>query len=161
MIDLVPTSGVRAVLGVSAKELPDSVLTNPIYSVRLREDLRDMSTQMMADFARINEIDEPSDDQERFLELASSYGTYHVANQCLAALPMFAPQLIADEKAQLQRTADPFKQLRIDVPAVMAMLKTRLQRAYALINDDAPAPNAVDRIFAVTTGLGTDPVTGT
>jgi hypothetical protein len=160
MIELVPTSEVRAVLGVSSKELTDATLSSSIYSVRLREGLRDIHPQLLADFARINESGEPSDEQERFLELTSSYATYHVASQCLAALPMFAPQLIADEKAQLQRIADPFKQVREDVPTVLAMFKVKLQEAYAAVNSDAPAPNLVARTFVVTTGLAADPVTG-
>jgi hypothetical protein len=160
MTDLVLTSSVRAVLGVSSKELPDSVLTNPIYATRLREDLRDMHVQLIADFARANALPQPSDDEERFLELAASYGAYHVANQCLAALPMFSPLTIKDEKAELTRNVDSFKQLRVDVPAVMSLLKTRLLKAYAAVNVDAPAPNPTTRTFAASVGLATDPVTG-
>jgi hypothetical protein len=159
-VELVLTSSVRAILGVSSKELPDTVLTNPIYAVRLREDLRDLNTQLVADFASIGALTTRTDDQERFVELASTYAAYHVANQCLGALPMFSPLTLKDEKAELTRNVDAFKGLREDVSQVMNVMKTRLQNAYAKINSAAPAPNPTARTLLASVGLATDPVTG-
>lgn len=159
MIDLVTTDSVRAVLGVSAKELPDSVLASPIYSVRLREDMLDLHSQMVADFARVSVIDSPPSDEQRFLDLAQTYAAYNVAQQCLIALPMFAPLTIKDEKAELTRNTDSFRQLKEDIGAVLSLMRGRLLTSYAKINVDAPAPTAVDRVFSIAVGLGSDPVT--
>lgn len=160
MINLVTTDSVRAVLGVSAKELPDTVLGNSIYSVRLKEDMLDLHAQMVTDFARVSALPSPSKDEQRFLDLAQTYAAYNVANQCLVSLPMFAPLTIMDEKAELTRNANSFAQLKADVGAVLTLMKKRLQAAYSKINADAPAPTAVDRVLAVAVGLGFDPVTG-
>jgi methionyl-tRNA synthetase len=158
---LVSTADVRAVLGVSAKELTDAVLTRSIFSVRLREDMLEMHSQLVADFATIGSLDTRTDIQERFVELASAYAAYHVANQCLAALPMFSFQSILEEKAEYVRATDPFKLLRQDVQAVLAVMKRRLQAAYAAVNPSAPVTSAAARTLVVSVGLASDPVLGT
>ena len=159
-VNLVTTDSVRAVLGVSMQELPDTVLSNTIYSTQLREDMIEMHPQMVADFATISALVSPTADQERFLDLAQAYAAYNVATQCLTSLPLFAPQTIQDEKAQIMRGADFYKRLRDDVGAVMSKLRSRLLNAYSVVNSGAVAPLAVDRIFGVTAGLTSDPVTG-
>jgi hypothetical protein len=159
-VELVLTTSVRAVLGVSAKELPDSVLTNPIYSTQLREAMIEMHPSMVADFATAAALASPSAKQQRFLDLASTYAAYHVANQCLGALPMFSFQTIMDEKAELTRNVDAFKNLREDVTASLSVLKRRLQSAYADVNPAAPAPNPTTRTWAAAVGLASDPVVG-
>jgi hypothetical protein len=159
-VNLVTTDSVRAVLGVSAQELPDTVLTNSIYATQLREDMFDMHPQMTADFATLSALTDVTSDQERFLDLAQAYAAYNVAWQCLTSLPMFAPQTIKDEKSELTRNADFYAQLRTDVGAVLDKLGARLRRAYAAVNANAPAPVTVDRIFGLAVGLASDPVTG-
>lgn len=159
-VNLVTTDSVRAVLGVSAQELPDTVLTNPIYATQLREDMLDLHPQMVADFATISALNSVTDDQGRFLDLAQAYAAYNVATQCLTSLPMFAPQTIMDEKAQLTRNPDFYKTLRADVGAVMSKLASRLQRAYTAINASALPPSDTVRVLGVAVGLGSDPVIG-
>lgn len=159
-VNLVTTDSVRAVLGVSAQELPDAVLTNPIYATQLREDMLDMHAQMVADFATISALTNATSDQERFLDLAQAYAAYNVANQCLTGLPMFAPQTIKDEKSELTRNDDFYERLREDVGAVLAKLASRLRRAYAAVNVGAPVAAPVTPVFAAAVGLSADPVTG-
>jgi hypothetical protein len=159
--NLVTTDSVRAVLGVSAKELPDTVLGSQVYSTRLREDLIDMHPQIISDFAAIGALASPTSDQQRFLDLMETYAAYNVAKQCLDALPMFSPLTIKDEKAELTRNVDSYKNLKADVSAVLSLMKGKLQKAYAAVNPDAPAPTPVDRIWGVSVGLGSDPVTAT
>jgi hypothetical protein len=160
MTDLVTTDSVRAALGVSAQELPDAVLTNSIYSTRLREDLRDLNTQIISDFAMISALTVRTADQDRFLDLMQAYAAYNVAQQCLGALPMFAPLTIKDEKAELTRNVNPYEQLGRDIGAVLSAMRSRLQKAYALINTAAQPPAAIVEVFGVAVGLSTDPVTG-
>lgn len=159
MTNLVTTDSVRAVLGVSAKELPDTVLANPIYSTRLKEDLLDLHPQMVTDFSTISQIGSPSSDQQRFLDLIETYAAYNVAQQCLVALPMFAPLTIQDEKAALIRNTNSYAQLKADVGDVLTLIRVKLQTVYAVINPAAPAPVPVTRVFGVSVGIGTDPVT--
>lgn len=159
-VNLVTTDSVRAVLGVSSKELPDTVLSNSIYSVRLREAMIDLHPQIVADFATIGALASPTSDQQRFLDLAQTYAAYNVAQQCLVSLPMFSPMTIGDEKAQLIRFADAYKALKDDVGAVLSLIRTKLQNVYQVINPDALAPNQVARSWGAAVGLATDPVTG-
>lgn len=159
-VNLVTTDSVRAILGVSAQELPDTVLTNSIYSVRLREDLRDLNSRIVTDFATYAALDTLTDDQDRFLDLTQTYAAYQVAWQCLTSLPMFAPLTIKDEKAELTRNVNAYDRLKADVGAVLALIRGKMLAAYAVLNPDAPAPLAVDRILSLTVGLSADPVTG-
>lgn len=160
-VNLVTTDSVRAVLGVSSKELPDTVLSNPIYATRLKEDLYDLDPQMVTDFASIGALPSPTPNQQRFLDLIETYAAYNVAQQCLISLPMFSPMTIQDEKAALIRNTNAYAQLKDDVGAVLSLMRVKLQKVYATINPAALAPAAVERIFGVAVGLGTDPVTGT
>jgi hypothetical protein len=160
MANLVTTDSVRAVLGVSAQELPDSVLTNSIYSVRLSEDLRDLNSQMVSDFITISALASPTPDQTRFIDLLQTYAAYNVARQCLVSLPMFAPLTIKDEKAELTRNVNSYAQLKTDVGEVLSIMRTRLLTAYTAVNSSALAPTVTDRVFGLAVGLGTDPVTG-
>lgn len=159
-VNLVTTDSVRAVLGVSAQELPDTVLTNPIYATKLREDMYDLHPQMLTDFATIGTLTNVSSDQERFLDLAQAYAAYNVAQQCLTSLPMFSPLTIKDEKAELTRNANFYQQTKDDVGAVLTLMRQRLQKVYVAVNPLALAPVAVDRVLVLGVGLGTDPVTG-
>lgn len=159
-INLVTTDSVRAVLGVSAKELPDTVLANSIYSVRLKEAILDLHPQMLADFNTVSGLDSPTSDQQRFLDLMETYAAYNVAQQCLISLPMFSPMTIQDEKAALIRNANAYAQLKADVGDVLTIIRVKLQTVYVAINPSALAPTPIDRVFMVGVSLGSDPVTG-
>lgn len=159
-VNLVTTSSVRAVLGVSAKELPDLVLSSLIYSTKLKEDLLEMHPQLLSDFATIGALASPTSNQQRFLDLTETYAAYNVAQQCLISLPMFSPLTIKDEKAELTRNANSYLQLKKDVGAVLSMMRLKLKTIYSTINPAAPVPTATERTLAATVGLSSDPVTG-
>jgi len=159
--DIATTADVRAVLGVSAKELPDSVLATPTYMTLLTESIRDLHAQMLTDYAATVALDPKTDAQQRFVDLLQAYGAHHVANQCLGAVAMFAPMLIsAANKSQLQRVADPYQQLRTDVPAVLNILRSRLRSAYAALNPDATPPSPAQRLYAMGVTPTANPITG-
>lgn len=160
-IDLTSTAEVRAVLGVSEKELRDDVLLLPLYSTRLVGDIEALHAQMLADFVTTAALATRTDDQQRFVDLLQAYAAYNVARQCLGAVAMFAPQLIsAAAKSTAQRVADPYARLREDVPATMHILKTRLRSAYARLNPDATPPTAAERLYATAVTPAVNPITG-
>lgn len=159
--DFTTTNSVRAVLGVSHKEIQDVVLLNPIYDLQLTEALFQLNADMQSDFETafaIPEADRTST-QERFVGLVQLYAAYFVADLCLGAVEMFAPITIKDSKSELTRN-DPYKTLRIDVPRSLAIIKISLMSVYALINPVALAPTAVQRISVLASPLATNPVTG-
>ena len=160
-IDFTSTASVRAVLGVSEKEIRDDVLLDPIYSVRLTEGLRDLNSQISADYLVAVAVVEAARTatQQRFVDLVQSYSAYYIANVCLGAVSMFAPTVIKDSRSELQRNDDPYKTLRTDVPASLAWIRSRLLAVYALINPSA-AVVPVARIMALASPLGASPVTG-
>lgn len=157
--DLTTSSAVRAVLGVSEQELPDDVLLEPIYTTLLTEDLREIHPQLVNDFAAVAVIEVKTDDQERFFDLVQMYSAYHIAKRCLGAVGMFAPGIIKDARSELQRTGDPYAQLRADVQATLPTLKVRMRRAYSRINPAYAAPTPAERLRVLVT-VPTNPVTG-
>jgi hypothetical protein len=158
--DLTSTASVRAVLGVSERELRDDILLDPIFAVELTEALYDIHLNLFGDFKLAAATDPRTSLQQRFVDLAQTFAAYHIAKQCLGSVAMFAPKVIKDSRSELQRSDDPYKNLRIDVPASLALLRTRLRMVYAQINPDATIPTSLDRIRLVATPLGINPVTG-
>lgn len=160
MADLTATADIRSALGVSAKELPDTVLQNPIYMTMLLEGLADIHMSLYADFVIAAAAANPTDLQERFVSLTQAFSAYHIAMQCLPAIDMIAPQTIKDARSELTRQDNASAQLKKDLAASLAFFRARLRTVYAAINPEATVPLATERIYALAAGLGTDPVTG-
>jgi hypothetical protein len=158
--DLTSTASVRAVLGISERELRDDVLLDPIYSINLTEDLAEIHPDLFDSFVSAAGAASPTTLQKRFVDIAQTYAAYNIAKQCLGAVAMFAPKVIKDSRSELQRSEDPYKFLRADVPAALLVLRTRLRVIYSQINPDAVLPSATERIMAVASPLATNPVTG-
>lgn len=158
--DLTSTADIRSALGVSEKELPDTVLQNPIYTTKLMEALRDMHPSLFADFAATAAIVTRTEVQERFVTLTQAYSAYHIAAQCLPAIDMIAPQTIKDARSELSRQDNASEQLKKDLADSLKFFRVRLRTVYAAINPDATVPLATERLYALAAGLGTDPVTG-
>jgi predicted NBD/HSP70 family sugar kinase len=159
--DITSTAEVRAVLGVSEKELHDDVLLLPLYTTQLTGDIDALHAQMLADFAATAPLATKTDDQERFVNLVQAYAAYHIAKQCLGAVAMFAPARIsAAGKSEAERVPDAYAQLRIDVPTTLSILRTRLRAAYARLNPDATPPAPAERLAALAATPGTSPITG-
>lgn len=158
--DLTSTASVRAVLGISEMELRDEVLLNPVYSVLLTEELGDIHSGLFADFVIAAAADPRTALQQRFVDLAQTFAAYHIANQCLGAVAMFAPKVIKDSRSELQRNEDPYKLLRVDVPAWLVRLRARLATVYAEVNPDATVATATPRVNLLASPLSINPVTG-
>lgn len=158
--DLTSTASIRAALGVSERELRDEVLIDPIYSVQLSEALFAIHADLFDDFVTTVAIaeDTRTRTEQRFVDLVQTFSAYHVANQCLGSVAMFAPTMIKDDRTELQRT-DPYKNLRADLPGALAVLSRSLRSVYALVNTEAvvTTPN---RINVLASPLGVNPVTG-
>ncbi len=154
------TNSVRAVLGVSEPEIPDTVLVDPIYEVVLKEHLRGLSTTIRAAFLAAVADLSPTADETRFVELMQTYAAYQVASQLLGSLPLFAPKLIEDASSKMDRITDPFASLRESLAASLAWLRGVLLEAYEVLVPAEPAPSAVARTLVVNVPLGTNPITG-
>lgn len=159
--DLTTTASVRAVLGVSEKEIRDDVLLAPIYQVRLSEDLRAIDDTLFDEFVTAASAgDARSPLQVRFYDLVQTYAAYKLASYCVAAAPMFAPQTIQDSRTQVSRVADPYKQLKKDIAETLVVLRVKLRTVYAQVNPNYAPPTSIERLFATAAPLGVNPVTG-
>lgn len=160
LTDVVSTASVRAVLGVSERELRDAVLLDPVYSIRLTLALKTLHAELLADFVEIAALPTKTDAQQLFVDLLQAYSAYLVAQLCMAAVPMFAPETIKDSRSEMTRGASPYAKLAGDIAASLNLLKTNLLAAYLVINPDATFTATTARILAVAAPLAVDPVTG-
>lgn len=158
--DYTTPASVRSVLGVSAMEIKDIVVEDPIYSTALDEVLYGLHPQLVDDYELAKAAEPKTHLQERFVNLVQTFAAYTVAGQMLGSVSMFSAKTIEDSRSKLERFTDAYKNLRDDVLASLLFMKNKLLAVYALINPDAPVPATVARINVVNVGLGVDPVTG-
>lgn len=151
---------VRAVLGVSANELADSVLDLSLYEVLLTEDLAVLGATMEADYAAAKALTPATALSTRFVRVLQAYASYQVAGSLLGSAAMFAPKDITDGKATVARVADPFKSLEASVMQGLAYIRGRLLIAYGEYSPANPVSSAAARTYVSAIGLAIDPVAG-
>ena len=128
---------VRAVLGVVDYELPDSVLSGPVFNYNLELKLSEVSgkldgfTGTLAEhFVNLKAVSPRTTEQEKLYNLIGLYAVYVVASQAADSLSMFAKKTESDGKAVNTRFSSEatFK----DVKAKMESLASSV---LGLIND--------------------------
>jgi thymidine phosphorylase len=147
---------VRAVLGVSDKELSDATLALEMYDLGLKADLQDIGDNLVTEFAALST---PTGDALKFQEAVKLFATYAVAQQLASSLPLFAPKMITDGKAGVTRDANsPYKQATIECRANYQKYRTLLEARYAVFLGASTAITPPPLFTAVT--AATDEVTG-
>ncbi len=160
LTDVTTTNEVRAVLGVSAKEIRDAVLLQPIYAVRLSEDLYALDDGLLIAYTAAAVASPQSALQLRFTTLVETYCAYRVAEYCLGAVAMFAPKEIKDSRTEVIRVNDPYAKLRGDIEATLLSLQALVMDVYASVDPTVVVATVTARTMVVAAGLGTDPITG-
>ncbi len=152
---------IRAVLGVSTTELPDTVLLLPIYSTLVELAIEDVNPDIPSQFAIVSAITPPlTAKQQRFLDLVKLYAPYALANELLVSLPLFAVKDLTDGRASFGRQSDPYADVREGVQGSLQNLRVRLGVAYQALVPGAAVDIAVATFTTATTaGLAIDPVT--
>lgn len=159
--DYTSPNSVRAVLGISVKEVSDTVITDNVYLTGLLEALRAVSLTLAADYRALKALSGTrTADEARFLLLAETFCAYVVAIQLTPNLPMSAPQIITDGKSEQGRIANPYLLLLPNLTASLALFKANLLDAYAGINPAIPKTAKTRRTMVLGSGLAVDPVTG-
>jgi hypothetical protein len=163
LIDFTTYAEVRAVLGVSATELPDSVISQPQWALTLQLALEDVSLNLPTLYTTVSAIPSVSrtSTQQRFYDLVRLFASYSVAKDLLTSLPPFSVQRLADGRAEFNRFADAFKDVKEGVLGMFQNLRLRLAKQYQVL---APADTVYTQVTEVWTDsatLGTDPVTAT
>lgn len=156
---------IRGILGVASTEITDTVLAQPTWELQFELEMEDIDQgdgAVLTEYAAIVAIEAGSRtaDQTRFYNLVNLLAAYSVARQLLTSVDMFAPKKITDGKAAVERTNDPYEMLRQGVLAGYKLLKDRLTTLLLVLVPDANVPAATARTNILSTGLGSDPVTG-
>ena len=106
LTDFTALSSVRALLGVTVKELPDETLQDAIYVLTLQAEFRKISATLEADYLAAVPDVETNADAATFVGAVNLFSAYFIAKRCLAALPQFAPRSVTDGKAGFIRHTD-------------------------------------------------------
>jgi hypothetical protein len=121
-------SSVRVLLGVSAKELPDTVLSDDIFANKLRLELLGVDADILTSYEAALELSTAA-----ALNLVAAFDIFSAtatALYCLSGLPMFAPKSITDGKAGFARDAGaPYKATVDRVTAEYSQYKQALTDA--------------------------------
>jgi hypothetical protein len=152
---------IRASLGVSTDELEDATLALPLYEQKLRIELEDIDGDLYSKYEEVLDLPSPSRAETRFINVFELYSTYAVANHLLTSVSLFAPKVIEDGSAKVERIVDPFADTRNAVAQTLALMRGRLITAYTAVSGITPAYTSYVRpTFTLSTGLAVDPVTG-
>lgn len=147
---------VRAVLGVSSKDLADATLALHWYSDALDEALDEVSPNLAQAFADASAATTPSAEQVRLIRSVRTFAATVVAKTATTAVRMFAPQHITDGKAAMSRFTDPIKELVKDIDA--KYLDAR-EKVVAALAGTTPAVTVARQWFSAVSPAD-DPVTG-
>jgi hypothetical protein len=153
---------IRAVLGVSATELTDEALNQPMYDTHALIALDDVVVGIPTVFDTFSELSVKTEAQTRFIGLVCLYVPYAIAKQLLTSLPMFGIQQLTDGRAGFQRNSNAaiYDSVRTSVQLVLGDIKLRLAVSYYGVTDTvAVSSSSVTQVFAISTGILRDPVT--
>jgi hypothetical protein len=160
LTDYTSYAEVRAILGVSSKELADETLALPLYEKLLRSELAEVDSNLGETYTSTLLIPEGSRSvaEQKFIDITQVFSSYSTAKTLLSSLPYFGPKRVGDGRAEAERTTDPFKDTREQVDAAFGTIRQRLITAYTAVGGRSGRP--VPRAYFAASGIGTDPVTG-
>jgi len=161
LTDYTTSDDVRATLGVSRTELPNTSIETSNNELIVVLALEDVSTDIPTEFATVSALPSGSRTtaQQRFYDLVKLFSAYALSKSLLTSLPMFGVQRLTDGKAEFQRQADTFNDLKDGIDSALNALRYRLGAAYqTLFPGESVAVRVTPRMTAVV-ALGTDPVT--
>ena len=152
---------VRAALGVSATELPDTVLSQPQYALMLSISFDDVNEGITTLYPTISAllVGSRSAAQQRLYDYARLYATYAIARDLLTSLPLFSVSRLSDGRAEFTRQTDIFEDVRQAVQGVFNKLRLKVSAAYVALTPGAVAYSQLSFEFTSSTGIATDPVT--
>lgn len=145
---------VRALLGVTDRELPDTVLYREVYLFALRAELREIDPDLMAGYATA--VSGTSDADRLLVETVRLFSAHAVAVKVAGVLSQVSPRTIGEGKALLVRhSAGDLEKVVAEVRAEYVRARKLLQTVYTgttVVSEQRP-------LMAVS-NAGYDPVTG-
>jgi len=161
LLDYTSYAEIRAVLGVSATELSDATLALTQYATVATLELEDVNLGIPALYTTIATDSSKTATEQRFYDLVRLFVAYAVAQNLLTSLPLFSVQRLTDGKAEFQRQANIFDEVRSGVDGLYTTLKTRLSAVYVLLEPTATAYAQGSFDFTQATGIAINPMTST
>ena len=155
--DYTSYASIRAVLGVSVKELADATLADDLYGFHLSAELRKFGGTFVADFA----VAEASTEEAsvNLVEAVWIFSAQAVAVKCLAAMPNIAPKSLTDGKAGFIRHTDKIYAAAVaTMYSELSVARRAVAEAYATYGGTS-APVTSTSAMAVSSPTY-DPVTG-
>lgn len=159
--DYTTSAEVRALLGVTSKELKDEQLMLPMYRRLLSLDLEELDPSLEADYEALKSVTPLDQTQQKFLDLTQLYASYAIALHVFPALEQFAPQKITDGRAEVQRSESDLNNLKEGLEYGEQRLRVKLLDVYKLLNPNNNQETTVEPfIISIASTLPVDPVIG-
>lgn len=158
LTDYTSYENIRVTLGLSLRELPDSVLDAEIYDLGLETEIYGIGSDIPALY--VTATGESTDEAKAFVRAVRIFSTYSVAQQCAEALPLFSSKGITDGKAGVFRDGNsPYELTMEKVVASYERSYRGLEEAYATYTSGSVAEHAPATLMGVSSP-SFDPVTG-
>lgn len=156
---------IRALFGVTVRELKDEVLSLAIYETQFKLEMDAVDNnggQVLVQYTAIAGMasQDRSTDQQRFLDLVNLLAAYSVARQLLGSDDNAVPLMISDGKAQVQRRPDNSR-LTAAVEGGYNRFLKRLAALLLVLVPGATVTVSPGRTFIASIGIAVDPVIGT
>ncbi len=156
LTDFTEYDEVRAILGVSAREIEDKVLALKIYERELQFLLAEIAPTLETTYLALANASTRTTPEQKFVDIVQVFSAYAVSKSLLTSLPLFAPRRIQDGRAEQERVQDPFPTLRDDISMAYSAMLERLNGALGSVGL-VPA-NTTSRAYFSTSSLTVDPV---
>lgn len=157
-----PYDTIRAVLGVSAKELSDATLGLVIWETQFLLEMNDVDGgvgQVISLYGALPLTGRTTNQQQLF-DIVNMLAAYSVARQMLTPASLAVPQKITDGKAAVERfDSSNFDRVRVGVLGTYNQLLARLKAVLLKLAPSAQV-TTTDRTFISSVSTGIDPVTG-
>lgn len=154
--DLTSFDEVRAVLGVSDNDIEDQTLALPVYWLQLQMDLEGCYPALETIYTGIEAQPVKTPEEQKLANVVQVLSTYLVAKSLLGSSTLFAPKVITDGRASLQRQ-EPQDDLKDDINATLVGLKARLMAALEALGFPIAPKN--QRVYFASAPLAVNPIT--
>jgi len=158
LTDYTTYNDIRAALGVSSTDLPDSALSLNLYELMLSQEFEAIDLTLESTYVTTEALPAPTPAEMRFLSACDLFATYAVAKHLTASLPMFSFRQLTDGKAQGTRFDNPYKDAIAYVMSQYDTAKSRLIDAFAAIG--VVTTTTVTKSYFAVVSPATDPVVG-
>ena len=159
--DYTSATSVRALLGVSIKELPDATILDAFFWLSLQTELYRVCSTIEVDYRSAVELADTDEDADRFTNAVGLFSAYAVARSCMPGLPQFAARSVTDGKAGfIRHTSTSFDTAIVRFDTEYARARASLVEAYATYLPEVSLVTNTVRDFLQISGPAFDPVTG-